>query len=696
MARSKRRQRRKRGARKSGPRPTPRDRLSQEERERERAIAEVARRAQEALSPDTPPARVATVLVEDFEDLPSPVGLARTLQERGSSERARAVASEAQRLAPGSVTALTIAAEVARILDGDLGRAAALLDEALDVYVDPDGVAELAEHLLEAELVLDALALVEDQLRDEPEDEEAQEVLAQALERIQRRAQAGETLEREERAALERFADRALLYRLRDAVGELVEQRPELQELVAVTVREWLEELGEAQEDEHLEGLQPGGSELPEGMLRLAIERAWLREAGEDEADELPEPEPEPDLDESQAPLALLATDPDTPPELGRAARGWLETCTYGLWQVSDPDPAPGVWLTDIVSGVRRYAAIPPEQLEQASRWSVLMGALVALDGIWRSTGTLVPIRPAEADWAAEFTREATTDMVRALTGKRVRGRAGRHRQPRPYGVLADQAGPAPPEVADLMSQVLGNLIPAIAGELWRQRAAGPTLTNTDGHRLRFITALVKVRSAPAAAERLATHQNFRRENDGELTWWGRELTVMERESALAELRSQLAGDGADQVDEPEETPRWLRGRLKPGDGALEVEVNSEERLASLLELLRELGLEPELARRSLIDPTQDMPRRQTGGAMPFGASQAAIDEWFAHWPDERVPALGHLTPRVAAGRERQRARLEALLREFEHDAHLLARQGKPAPDIQRLRAELGMERWWG
>ena len=43
------------------------------------------------------------------------------------------------------------------------------------------------------------------------------------------------------------------------------------------------------------------------------------------------------------------------------------------------------------------------------------------------------------------------------------------------------------------MSKVLGSLLPGIVGEVWRRRAAGPKLTNTDGHRLRLITAHVAV-----------------------------------------------------------------------------------------------------------------------------------------------------------------------------------------------------------
>jgi len=115
---------------------------------------------------------------------------------------------------------------------------------------------------------------------------------------------------------------------------------------------------------------------------------------------------------------------------------------------------------------------------------------------------------------------------------------------------------------------------------------------------------------------------------------------------------------------------------------------------------LTDAGVAPEVACRSVIDPTQDMARIQAGGPMPFGASQEAIEAWLSHCPDERVPALGELTlraarrtPRAAAKRKKERiAPGGAPAGVLEDDVHLLARQGTPAPDLARLRAELGME----
>ena len=55
------------------------------------------------------------------------------------------------------------------------------------------------------------------------------------------------------------------------------------------------------------------------------------------------------------------------------------------------------MWLTEIVSAARRYAEIAPEQLGGLARWSVLLGAIVCLEGVWHTTGTFISLSPAVA-----------------------------------------------------------------------------------------------------------------------------------------------------------------------------------------------------------------------------------------------------------------------------------------------------------
>jgi hypothetical protein len=106
-------------------------------------------------------------------------------------------------------------------------------------------------------------------------------------------------------------------------------------------VRSWLDELEDEDVSvERLMDVETESDRLTEqrgGIVRLAIEHAWSLDDGDEEV------EPEPEIEESDAPLALLAGDPGTEPALARAARNWLRTCSYGLWQVADPEPAPGV-----------------------------------------------------------------------------------------------------------------------------------------------------------------------------------------------------------------------------------------------------------------------------------------------------------------------------------------------------------------
>ncbi len=581
------------------------------EREAALALAEARRRYEEALSPDTPPERIAALLVEELEDLPSPPGLAIRLRRDGSEERARAVAAEVQRLAPGSVTALTLVAEIAGAFDEDYDRAADLLDEALEAHVDPAGTVELAEHMLAAGRQLDAIELVREVLDDKPEEEDALAVYGQALEELHRRRGADEKLGPAGCAELDRFADRTGLYALRDAMRVLVEERrPELRALIDGCVENWVQQLhaaeGRAADDDFAP--EPDDEERSEALLRFAIEHAWLmdgdpdEDVGDDFGFEL-----EPELEQSAAPLALLATDPDVPPEISSAAKEWLRTVTYGLWQISDPQPGPGLWLTDIVTGARRYAAIPPEQLPGMSRWSVLLGALVSLDGVWRTTGAVVLLRPSEGDGAADLVYEASVAVAEELTGKRGR-RPSRRRDPDPHGVIAEIAEPIGPEIAALMSKVLGSLLPGIVGDVWRRRATGPKLTNTDGHRLRMITADIAVNDPAAVAGMLAAHADFRVDDAGQLSWWGRELSELEREGALAQIRS-LTGDG-EPIEEPDEPQRWLRGRLEPKPDGFEISVNSDERLEALVELLRGVGAETELGMRRWREPPPGAPSR--------------------------------------------------------------------------------------
>jgi hypothetical protein len=221
-------------------------------------------------------------------------------------------------------------------------------------------------------------------------------------------------------------------------------------------------------------------------------------------------------------------------------------------------------------------------------------------------------------------------------------------------------------------------------------RDAQPKLVNTDKDPLCLIKATVAVDDVSAVVARLSEHPDFRVE-DGTITWWGRELDALERETSLAELRTVLKEHGEDpELSEPDTPRRWLRGSISLTEDGLEVDVNSRERFERLLRLLAKAGSTTEVVKKLVIDPAQDISLPRIGSVLGGVSSEEADEAWRRHWPDQELPALGGMTPRQAARSERK-PWLEALLRELEHDADQLARDGRRASDIDSLRAELGM-----
>jgi hypothetical protein len=255
---------------------------------------------------------------------------------------------------------------------------------------------------------------------------------------------------------------------------------------------------------------------------------------------------------------------------------------------------------------------------------------------------------------------------------------------------------PASPEVAAVLSWLVAASLPELVSWVQEQTGRWPALTNTDGDPLLFLTARIEVFDPADVRRRLGSHADFRDQGD-QVVWYGRELTDTELETNLAEARAFARRQGTELVEEDVER-RWIRGFLRFEGDHLAAEVNSRERLDRLLALLRDMGTRPRIVSEHRVDPDQDFPTpadlAATGGAEPsrgMGMSQEAVDAWQRTWLDEPVPALEGRTPRQAARDEEGRVHLEALLREFEHLADRARARGDAAPDVARLRMELGM-----
>ena len=659
----------------------------QAEARRRRAMTIWLRAAEQRLErihdPATPVAELATLLAEQYQGVPVAGWLASALLEEGSSvERLQYAARAMMEAGPAdqgepSLTALTFAAAVARAAE-NATEERRLIDRALsaaDQADDPDTRLEVVDFINVSGHPAWAVELLEPRLRVAPDDEFAAHLYGVAIE--QAREKSGEP----ERAVLSRFADRSGLIALRDAVSAFLVGT----ELGAAVQTRVSEELLAAGDLDWTPGQRTAFGKLAQELALLTVDPEHDEDDLPDDArDLLAEDDP------SGTPLRAFAADPSTPPALAARARAWAEHVHYGLWRIDEPVPSPGLWCTDIVSGTERYVEFPAEATALLPRWSVWLGGIVPVDGIWRSTGLGVRLSPAEGDAAAEFVSQASVAMLYALEGRPERPPTSiPFGQAEPHGVYADVEEPSSAEAANMMGKVTAALVVRIAADVHRYRATPPAIANTDGDPMCLITATIAV--GAGIAEKLAARRDFDAdaEDPSRITWWGALIPEGQREAMMAEAVARLRAAGHKDVEVPLGPQRWVRGVLRVRDGEITAEVNSRQRLARLLDILRKAGADPAVTAEKRIDPALDFAwppgeRASQGGAAP------PAEGWEKHWLDEKIPALLGRTPRqAAAGREWPY--LEALLRQFEYEADLLAAGGKSGIDTAWLRGQLNM-----
>jgi len=705
MAKSNRRRKLDRSKRQA--RASQKRTAAQQQRAAEETVRVVLERYERLLDPGTPSAGLADLLDEQYAGQPVSSLLADRMLAEGSSPGRLAGVAEVM-LAAGasaggspSLTALTFAAAAARAT-GDTRRARGLLDEALAAADDPDTRVGITEHLRASGRVADAIELLEERLRKAPDDENAAERYGMAIEEVYRHVNDGqpaggcpcglgapwrECCGPRERAALSRFTDRSSVIALTDAVTAYIASSG----------------YGPAVDDRVAESLPPDDDLSWDAAERaafgaLAAEQALLTAglSADEETEDPEDPLGPPDTDGTDTPLAAFAADLSTPRELAARAAVWQEHIHYGLWRIDSAAPAPGLWCTDIISGLTRYAGFPARLTGRMPRWAVWLGGIVPVDGIWRCTGQGFRLSPAEGDAAAELVDEAAATLVHAMAGKRVKPsrlmtEPVRFGRAEPLGVYVDFDDPASPHLASLLGKVTSALLPRIVAEVHRHRSAQPALRNTDGDAMCLITAQIRVSDSEQAANQLADRPDFERDADDQtrVTWYGLRVPDAQRAAMLAEARAQLVADGYQDADieDPATPQRWIRGTLQVRDGQMVAEVNSRKRLTRLLDVLTRIGADPVVTDEKQIDPAQDFAWPAGEGTVARAAAPPA-EGWEKYWLDEQVPALRGRTPRQAA-QGKERPLLEALLRQFEYEADLLATEGKPGVDTGWLRQEL-------
>jgi hypothetical protein len=484
-------------------------------------------------------------------------------------------------------------------------------------------------------------------------------------------------------AALTRFGDRSLLYRLRDAVEAFIAAHPGLAALRDEEISGFFDDVADAAGLGSFDQVDPGAA-------GLVAERFWLSRADGTDGDDDPHG--------ADSVLAAFAADPATPPDLADAAREWLRHVRYGLWLADWQAPAGtrrGLWMTDIVTRRRVYASIPPEQLDGLARWTVLVGALVPVEGVWRSGKGFFALDPTLADRAAEavlfITGRLVADLARQHGLKPPGLEPDRRDNPRPHGVLSEVLEPMDEAEAEITAKVTGSSLSHLFAMVEADRHRSPAMSNTDGEPIELISVFYPVAEPELLRRRLRGNGDFDEHDDGTFAWLGRLMTAEEAANAMAQFRAQATQHGWGEI-EPESGPRrWLRGTLRFEADGIRAEVNSRARFDAITAQLGRLGAGDPVVEK-LIDPSLDLPAG--GGRLNAGRSlgPAADAAWMDHWLTEKVPALDGARP-VDAARDRHRIVLvEKLLRRFEHDADETAAAGEAPMDVAALRARLGME----
>jgi hypothetical protein len=643
--------------------------------EREQQTAERYRRL---LDPRTGPADVAGILAAELPD--SLVASAMMQIRLSSGVPDEEIAQTAQLMlasatGPLPIGTLAVAAWTAHLTgdeDAEHRYASELLSRA-DAADDPDLQLEVIRATSVRGHPGEACELIEPYLRERPDDELAGGIYAEALAQAHAEADPGER----ERTALTRFGDRSGSEALRKAIDVFLGRTR-----WGATVREWADAEWSRLHAEHWQAAERDQFGALAAEVALTYPVAGISgspEASGAGGDDSP----------LNTPLRAFAADPATAGELAARASEWDRHARFGIWQVGQPETAPGVWCTELVSGLRRYAQFPAAALDGAAPWSVWLGALVPADGIWRSTGNGIWLSPLEGDAVAEYAEQAVWRVLEELSGM-PRDRLSepgeiRFGQAEPYCVRWETGEEPEPEFGESVSPIVGRLTTVLASRVWWRRSVPVALTNTDGQPMMLIDATVTV--SGDVTERLSARPDFGEEEDGQdgqLVWWG------DRGASDEPIVLHYHQDGsAHLLDPAEDAERLVLGRLTPDRDRVRVQVNSRHRLARLLQILADIGAEPEVAEQAQSEPSLDF----AWGPVPDGASPAR--EWEKAWLEQSVAVLDFCSPRHSAANAAEDSavalRLEGLLRQLEYQAGLAAARGERPIDTEWLRTELGL-----
>ena len=330
--------------------------------------------------------------------------------------------------------------------------------------------------------------------------------------------------------------------------------------------------------------------------------------------------------------------------KLDAAERAWIEAqrrAWLSIWEVLSVAAGKEVALRDLLTGQVR--TVQERKASQSLRArDVILARVVDHEGVSLFCGMYArSLPPYEA-----------ADVLRDVRGK-----------------LRKKEGDVP--VDRLRGKSVGRFMiehwADAVDELDERRLTPPTLTNTDGELVAFVT------------DRFTFDVVNRK-------------AVEERLSALDDAGEAIREDGETIIDlRRDET---VIATLFIGEGILRVETNSEGRAVAI--------------RRRIIEACGDLIRHRSleqrdpstfGGGEPAPPYEPTPEEealvrqykesYYRKWMDEPVPMLGNKTPRQASRSRKGRAELDLLLRHIENGE---ASQPEGSRfDVSMLRSELGL-----
>jgi len=335
--------------------------------------------------------------------------------------------------------------------------------------------------------------------------------------------------------------------------------------------------------------------------------------------------------------------------------RGWKETAinrayiealrgsVVSLYEVSDVRPGESFLARDLVRGAEPVRVIERTATKTLVDWDVIAARIVTVRGKVQLTSAVLDIDRSLAEELLGILNR-TKDRLRRETADVLKGADPALRE-RFDAELADQDQLLRTAASTITTLWLND---AIRSAL----APPPTLANTDGDPLEFMTLHYRIAPAASAADivtALSEVPDLRAEDDG-MHW-----TLFAPEAASPRGRTRKGAPDPD-------TGRTIHASLSLERGVLKVLVNSEARAARVRDLL--YPALAEVVREPLVEhvtPEQAMAEARMAGApmprgVPEGVDPAALraavhevlDRRYRNTLSEPVPMLGGKTPRQA------------------------------------------------